>query len=394
MKTALAVPLTWLLLAATTGAADPPPDMPKVQPAPAEAREQADEAQERNEARARPARAASESDDDRKDDDRKSDAARKDAGAKKDDDEGGGAANPGAVDDDDDAKSEASAKLSLTASQQEAVGIRIDTPQGFTGAPQILAYGRVLDPVELVTDLGRVDSTRAAATAASADAARQAGLYHDGTQASLKTLQASQAQSVEAGAQAQAAVLAFGQQWGPLARMTEAQRQSLIAAVSRGERVLVRADVPGRHLGDVGREALVEVDGVHLSAHVLGVLPRVDVQSQSSGWLLELDRSPKGLGPGARAAVRLQAAGEKGTLVPAAALVYASSGTYVYRRIAGDKADTFAYESVAVHPLTRVGDAWLVEGLGRADQIVVQGAGVLWSLQGISSFSAAEEDHD
>jgi hypothetical protein len=25
---------------------------------------------------------------------------------------------------------------------------------------------------------------------------------------------------------------------------------------------------------------------------------------------------------------------------------------------------------------------------------VVRGAGVLWSLQGISSFSAAEEDHD
>jgi hypothetical protein len=49
---------------------------------------------------------------------------------------------------------------------------------------------------------------------------------------------------------------------------------------------------------------------------------------------------------------------------------------------------------VPVKPLTRVGSAWLVEGLNRADPIVVQGAGVLWSLQGISSFSAAEEEHD
>ena len=81
-------------------------------------------------------------------------------------------------------------------------------------------------------------------------------------------------------------------------------------------------------------------------------------------------------------------------LVPASALIYGQSGAYVYRRIAGDKPDTFSYESVAVRPLSRVGDAWLVTGLARADQIVVQGAGVLWSLQGISSFSAAEEDHD
>jgi len=124
------------------------------------------------------------------------------------------------------------------------------------------------------------------------------------------------------------------------------------------------------------------------------VLPRADAQSQSAGWLLELDRSPRGLGPGARAAVQLQSAAVRGVLVPAAALVYASSGTYVYRRIAGGKADTFSYESVAVHPLTRVGEAWIVQGLGHADQIVVQGAGVLWSLQGISGFSAAEEDHD
>ena len=41
-----------------------------------------------------------------------------------------------------------------------------------------------------------------------------------------------------------------------------------------------------------------------------------------------------------------------------------------------------------------MGDGWLVDGLGRSDSIVVQGAGVLWSLEGINSFSAAEEEHD
>jgi hypothetical protein len=372
--------LFWMFLIATVNAADTAPAAPQAQPAPGDGREQADEAQERNEARTRPARVAAENDE--------GDRTPQDPGR------GAGTDKPAGAGDDDDERSAESAKLSLTATQQEAVGIRIETPHPLTGKPQIQGYGTVLDPVQLLTDAGRMDSTRAAAAAASADAARQAGLYREGAQASLKTLQTSQAQSVEANAQAQVAALAFRQQWGPLAKLDESQRQSLIAAVARGERLLVRADVPGRHLGDVGREALVDVDGVHMSAHVLGVLPRVDAQSQSAGWLLELVRSPAGLGAGARAAVQLQAAAVKGLLVPAAALVYASSGTYVYRRIAGDRADTFAYESVAVRPVGRVGGAWLVEGLGHADQIVVQGAGVLWSLQGISSFSAAEEDHD
>jgi hypothetical protein len=66
----------------------------------------------------------------------------------------------------------------------------------------------------------------------------------------------------------------------------------------------------------------------------------------------------------------------------------------VYRQQRGATPEVFRYESVAVKPLARVGNAWLVQGLARADRIVVQGAGVLWSLQGISSFSAAEEDHD
>jgi hypothetical protein len=80
-------------------------------------------------------------------------------------------------------------------------------------------------------------------------------------------------------------------------------------------------------------------------------------------------------------------------LVPASALLYAAEGTYVYRQVhAGE--DTFAYTAVTVKPLARMGSAWLVEGLARTDAVVVQGAGVLWSLQGISSFSAAEEEHD
>jgi hypothetical protein len=131
----------------------------------------------------------------------------------------------------------------------------------------------------------------------------------------------------------------------------------------------------------------------HWSSSMLGALPRTDPQSQSAGWLLQIDRRPEGLGPGARAQVQLQAAPASGALVPAAALLYGDQGAYVYRET-GVGTDKSQYAAVPVKLLVRVGDGWLVDGLGRGDSIVVQGAGVLWSLEGISTFSAAEDEHD
>ena len=292
-------------------------------------------------------------------------------------------------------ENEPAAPLVLTASQRDAVGIRIDHPLPLKSAPQIDAFGTVLDPAALVTELGRLESTRVAATAAGAEAARLARLYHDDAQASLKAWQAAQAQAVEAGSLANAAAASFRLEWGPLAQWSAARREALVAALGAGTRMLLRADVPGHHVsGAVGGRALLDVDGVNVDAEVLGTLPRAGALSQSTGWLLETGAAPAGLGPGARVAVRLQAPAIAGLVVPAASLIYAEDGTYVYRQLGAAQSGPFHYESVAVKPLLRVGDAWLVQGLTPGDRVVVQGVGVLWSLQGIGSFSAAEEEHD
>jgi len=287
-------------------------------------------------------------------------------------------------------------ELSLTLSQQQAVGIRTEYPLPLATAPALEAYGTVLDPLTLATDAGRMDSTQAAAAAAAADAARQQRLYSDEAQASLKALQASQAQAVEAAAQADAAAMTFRLQWGPLARWSASQRRALLEGLGSGRQRLLRAELPGQHVvSALEPTALVEIDGVNLTARVLGALPRSDAQSQSAAWLLLLEHAPEGLGPGAPALVRLRsAAPASGVLVPAAALLYAEDGTYVYRQVQAPGADKFVYAPVPVKPLARLGGAWVVEGLTRSDPVVVQGAGVLWSLQGISSFSAAEEEHD
>ncbi|HEY6825183.1 MAG TPA: hypothetical protein VI195_12125, partial [Steroidobacteraceae bacterium] len=237
-------------------------------------------------------------------------------------------------------------ELSLTLSQQQAVGIRTEYPLPLATAPALEAYGTVLDPLTLATDAGRMESTQAAAAAATAEAARQQRLYREEAQASLKASQASQAQAVEAAAQASAAAMTFRLQWGPLAHWSAAQRRALLEELSGGRQRLLRAELPGQHVvSALEPAALVEIDGVNLTARVLGALPRTDAQSQSAAWLLLLEHAPEGLGPGAPALVRLRsAAPTRGVLVPAAALLYAEDGTYVYRQVhARGNADKFVY---------------------------------------------------
>jgi hypothetical protein len=316
-----------------------------------------------------------------------------------------------AQDDDDQPRPslhpDSSGAFALTASQQQAVGIRVEQPLPMAGARPVQAFGLVLDPVVLVNDAGRVDSTRAASDAAAADVARLDDLYRNYGDASLKALQAARAQSSEAGAAAEGAATTFQLQWGPLAALDARARRELIDSLATGRRLLLRADVPGHQLLDsIAPRALVMVDGVGIAARVLGPLLRTDAQSQGGGWLLQLERGPhsvgQGIGPGARVEVQLQAAPVSGLLVPAAALLYGEQGAYVYRQLdaSGDASGNTSgdaqahYAAAPVTPLVRVGEGWLVRGLGRSDRIVVQGAGVLWSLEGISSFSAAEEEHD
>src|SRR3989440_7484712 len=285
--------------------------------------------------------------------------------------------------------------LELTDAQQRAAGIRVDHPVATVSAPQVEAYGLVIDPVTLVTDIGRMESTQAAWHAAQAEAARVAGLYRDNLNASLKSLQLARAQESETGAQARAAAAAFALQWGPVAALGAQKRHALIDALSANRQLLVRAGLPGQHLADsVGPRALLDIDGVNVAARVLGSLPRTDPQLQGAAWLLAVDSAPAGLGPGAHRRGLLERTPGQGPLVPAVALLYGESGAYVYRNVGRNPRGKQQYEAAAGQLLAAQGDGWLVSGLNAADAIVVQGAGVLWSLQGISTFSAAEEEHD
>ena len=278
----------------------------------------------------------------------------------------------------------------LSAEQQRAVGIVIAPAAAATAPQRIDAYGRVLDPSRLVADAGRLAVTRALADEATAEAARLHRLYR-GANASLKALQVAEAAEIEARMRAREARMQFLLRWKPLAQLSRARRARLIQQVADGRRLLLRADLPGRHsLGTIPQRALVDVDGVEWPARVLGPLPRASAPVQSIGLLLQISQPPAGLGPGAQLPVRLEGPNQVGRMVPDGALLYRKRGAYVYRALPETKQGYTRFAPLPVTPLQAMGGAWLVSGLNANDAIVVQGAGVLWSLQGLGRIGGGD----
>ena len=279
----------------------------------------------------------------------------------------------------------------LSAAQQRAVGIVIAAAPAAAVPQRIDAYGEVLDPSELVADAGRLDSSRALDQAAAAETARLRGLFR-GANASLKALQAAEATQTQAQVRTRQARTEFRLRWGPLVQLSRAQRSRLLEQLAGGRQLLLRANLLGRHtLGALPKRALVDVDGVQVPARVLGALPQT-AQMQSVGLLLLMPHPPRGLGPGARLPVLLDGRGRAGRVVPDGALLYGEQGAYVYRALP-DKAKVgeTRFAPLRVTPLQAVGGAWLVSGLHADDRIVIQGAGVLWSLQGLGRISGGDD---
>jgi hypothetical protein len=297
-------------------------------------------------------------------------------------------------DNDDDAKAPPpSAAPTLNAEQQNANGIVVSHPLNVKAPEHLDALGLVLDPLSLITDSGDMAAAAAAEQAASAELIRLRRLSSGGG-ASLKTLEAAQAEQAKAQAESESAALRYGLHWGPLAALPAPERQKLLEATTSGHALLVRADVPGRHiLGTLPLGATLSVDGVEVPGRVLGPL-RQSSEVQSAALLILVRNAPAGFGPGARIPITLSAAPRSGLLLPHGAVFYDENGAFVFKRLnaqTGDHKTRFA--PVKVTLLLAYGDGWLVDGVDNDDEIVVQGAGTLWSLQGLGGL-AVDDDQD
>jgi hypothetical protein len=299
-------------------------------------------------------------------------------------------------DDDDDKAADSNAvagQPSLNAEQQRAVGIRVAHPVLAKAPERFEALGLVLDSTALISDIGDSTAAGAAEHSASAEVVRLRALYQGGAGASLRMLETAQAEQAKAQALAEVASARFALHWGPVADLPAGARQRVIEASAGGRSLLLRADLPGRHsIGELPNKAVLDVDGIQVPGRVLGIL-RQTTELQSVGLLIEVQSAPAGLGPGARVPVALLTGGRKGLFLPRDAVLYDENGAYVYKQLTKKTAGENArYAQVKVNLLLPLGDGWLVDGVDDDDNIVVHGAGVLWSLQGVGAQQRDDDD--
>ncbi len=298
-------------------------------------------------------------------------------------------------DDDDDAPKAAgqSAVPALNAEQQRAVGLQIAHPVPATAPERTEALGTVLDRTVLLADESDAAVAAAEEHAAAAELARLHELHQSGAGASLKMLEAAQAEDAKARADSRLAAARFAQHWGPLAAQPPELRRRLLDAVASGRTALVRADLPGRHsVGSLPGKALLDVDGISVPGRVLGALEQPS-DLQSAGILIEVRNPPAGLAPGARIPLALLSAERAGLLLPNDALLYGEEGAYVYKEVAPKTArEKVQYIAVKVTPLVPYGGGWLVTGVDADDAIVVHGARVLWSRAGKGAPTGDDDD--
>ena len=300
-----------------------------------------------------------------------------------------------AADDDDDKTPNASAPVlntSLTPQQRKALGVVAERPLAAKIPDRIASVGLVLDSTVLVADLGDLAASETSARTARAEVTRLQGLYADHAGASLKTVEAARVEAVKATAQARLTAARFAQHWAPLASLSPTHRNTIVMQVTRGRALLLRADLPGRHsLGSLPDEAELDVDGIQVHGRVFGFLRQTD-ETQSLGLLVGVENPPAGLGPGARMPVSLLMARRSGVVLPREAVLYDERGPYVFKQLTRSDGENSRYERCNVTLILRRGGGWLVSGVEDDDDIVMEGAGVIWSLQGTDARAVDDDD--
>ena len=269
--------------------------------------------------------------------------------------------------------------VKVSRAMQTNAGLQTALPASAEVKPEIRGYGRVLDPVPLVTALFDIDTAQNALTSSSKEHARLKALFAQGQNASLQALEISEA------------AMRRDQ------LLLESARSRLLTTLGRS--LVERKDLPALAQSLASLDAaLVRIDllpgqswepaaGARLApltareklseAEFVGVAPSADAQSQGLAFLFLLRTNVPA--PGTAMAGHLPSSGtaEKGWRIPRSALVRYEGATWVYEQT-GDE----MFERLLVTLEQPLGDGWLVTGdVSGTNRLVVAGAQTLLSEQ-------------
>ena len=269
--------------------------------------------------------------------------------------------------------------LRLDTATQKLMGLQTAALEPAQLAPELKAYGRVLDISPLAALAAELTTAQAASAASQAELDRLKTLATE-KNASERALQAAEAAAVRDRTQVESARLRLLANWGSAV----AQRDDLPAFVqSLGSlaSALVELDVPAGQpaaaLPTGARLFSVADQSNPIAARFLGPAPVADPQLQGRGFLFLVPTNSLPLVPGTAVTglLELPGAAQPGVALPRPAVVRFNGATWVYRQTADD---TFQRTEVRLScPLE--GNWFVPDGLKAEDKVVTVGAQQLLS---------------
>lgn len=249
--------------------------------------------------------------------------------------------------------------LRLLAAKREQAGITLVKPERRALAPEVQAFGRVLDPTALATVVAEVETARTALVASGKELERAEKLFAAGGNASAQTVETAQAAAGRDRAALNSAEARLNAAWGRPVAQAAAE---ILAALAKGGS-LVRLDVLLGEAPDVNaKEAHLSVPGRTgvVTAKIIGPAPTADPQIQGGGFIaLAYD---SGLAAGTALRATLLGIGESSNVLvlPRSAVVYHQGSAWIF--VLGEE-DTFERKLVT-----------LGRGVGGADVVIQAGA--------------------
>ena len=252
---------------------------------------------------------------------------------------------------------------------QQHAGLKTAPLEVATLKPEVKAYGRVLDPAALSTQMVELANARAALEASTKEFNRLKVLHTPDQNVSTRALEGAEAALIHDRIALDAAQLKLVAAWGK-SIATRPDLPAFVQSLASLDTALVRVDVP---LGAAlrapptgARIAAATAPELPVEAQLLGPAVTADPQMQGQGFLFLLGGSS--LRPGAAVVAWLSMAGEeeKGVIVPRSAIVRHEGDAFVYVQ---SSADVFERQRVQLaHPTE---NGWFVDEASRAGQLAV-----------------------
>lgn len=254
---------------------------------------------------------------------------------------------------------------------------------------RVTAYGSVLDVDSLAAARAELAADRAAATraAATADAARQelariSTLHADDQNASTRALQAAEATSRGAVAEADAARLAaraeaatVRQQWGPLLGGESARTQALVGGLLSHRAVLLLVALPaGESIASPPARIVVRANGARAGATFVSRAARTDPRTQGETFFYTAPAAAALPANMSIATALPVGATQRVVVVPRSAVVWAEGGAWIYVQTGKG---AFTRRAISTDAPTR--DGYAEPQLAPGTPVVTRGAQTLLS---------------